>query len=179
MPCSDDTCHQKSVFSPIYHNLFSHMRTHIKLKWSMVYLTTSISFRQNGSHLVTKHQDTNVQRRSPGFPTMHFFNFMFLCGVVYFYFYSHIGWTLFWVFLAKLNSYWSQRMGLSGPQSPLPHSGPRAVTYFDIQSTVPGRIPLLFSNSLSLAPDVLLHPTVQEHFRWDRRLYVTSEPRNN
>ena len=57
----------------------------------------------------------------------------------YFYFYSHIGWTLFGYFLAKLNSYWSQRTGLNRPQSPLSHSGPRAVTYFDIGSTVPER----------------------------------------
>ena len=57
--------------------------------------------------------------------------------------------------LAQLNSYWSRRMGLNGPQLPLPHPGPR-----DIRSTVPGRIPLLFSNSRSLARDVLLHPTV-------------------
>ena len=59
---------------------------------------------------------------------------MFVC--FYFYFCSHIGWTLLgYFFLAMLNSYWSQRTRLNGPQSPLPHSDPRAVMYFDIRQS--------------------------------------------
>ena len=65
---------------------------------------------------------------------------------------------------------------LIGLKSPLPTLVLEAVTYFDIGSTVAGRI---LPYSFRIACDVLLHPKVGKYFRWDRQLNVTSEPRNN